>query len=193
VRGVGVASIATFVALMGHVAGGGALPGWLGLLAPFALASAVSTVAVGRKQSLLGLSIAVVTSQALFHMLFTLGAPALPTAALAPHHHGASPTLPLDMGIGEHLHGMPAMTLMHAVAALLTIAALRWSERAVAAAAHGIAAVVRWLERVVAPVAIRPQRSLRPAQKAHGVIWHPTSLSIAASISRRGPPLSLSI
>ena len=71
------ASIATFVALFWHVAAGGAMPHWLGIAVPWVLSLAVCTVLVGRALSLLRLSVAVVLSQLLFHLLFVLGAGAV--------------------------------------------------------------------------------------------------------------------
>src|SRR5699024_1714941 len=66
VRGGVAATVATALALIGHVAGGGAMPGWLGIALP-------------------RLSAAILGSQALFHGLFMAGTPGDPgTRLVAP-------------------------------------------------------------------------------------------------------------
>ena len=68
-RGLIGASIATFVALLSHVAAGGAMPGWVGIALPWLLSVMVCTLLAGRALSLIRLSLAVAASQALFHCL----------------------------------------------------------------------------------------------------------------------------
>ena len=84
-RGGVAATIATALALIGHVAGGGAVPGWLGIVLPWWLSVAVCTVLAGTRFSLPRLSAAILGSQTLFHGLFMAGTPGDPgTHLVAP-------------------------------------------------------------------------------------------------------------
>ncbi|WP_341853968.1 hypothetical protein [Brachybacterium sp. GPGPB12] len=100
VRGGTAASIATAVALGGHLAGGGAMPAWLGILVPWWLAVAVCTPLAGAQFSLARMGVAVLASQALFHGLFSAGTPGDPGRALVdpPGSH-------LGHGAGHAGHG----------------------------------------------------------------------------------------
>lgn len=82
VRGAAAATVATAVALVGHVLGGGITPGMLGVLLPWWLSVAVCTVLAGSRFSLPRMALAVTGSQALFHTLFLAGTPGSPSAAL---------------------------------------------------------------------------------------------------------------
>lgn len=81
-RGGMAASLATGVALGGHLVGGGAIPSWLGVAVPWWLAVTVCTVLAGTRFSLLRMGAAVFASQALFHGLFTAGTPGDPRLEL---------------------------------------------------------------------------------------------------------------
>jgi hypothetical protein len=70
--------VATCAALLSHLLGGGAVPGWLGLLVPWVLSLAVCTALAGRRLSLWRTTASVGLSQVLFHTLFVLGAPGSP-------------------------------------------------------------------------------------------------------------------
>ncbi len=82
VRGAAAATVATAVALTGHVLGGGLVPAFLGVLLPWWLSVAVCTVLAGSRFSLPRMALAVVGSQALFHGLFMAGTPSDPSAHL---------------------------------------------------------------------------------------------------------------
>lgn len=77
-RGGVAASVATAVALGGHLVAGAEMPSWLGVALPWWLAVAVCTVLAGTRFSLLRMGVAVLSSQALFHGLFTAGTPGDP-------------------------------------------------------------------------------------------------------------------
>ncbi|MFI6423823.1 hypothetical protein [Promicromonospora sp. NPDC050880] len=137
-RGPVVASVATAAALLSHLAGGGAVPGWLGVLVPWVLSLTVCTVLAGRRLALWRTVVSVGLSQVLFHTLFVLGTPAGGRPA-GPGGHGAhggyslpaagadpSAYLPDLVGAG------PAMWLWHGVAAAATVAALFGGERLIA-------------------------------------------------------------
>ncbi|MET0304210.1 MAG: hypothetical protein ABW040_09175, partial [Microbacteriaceae bacterium] len=73
-RAAVAASIATLTALVSHVIAGGAVPQLIGVAVPLVLSLLVCLVLVGRRLSLIGLSLSVAGSQLLFHLLFVLGA-----------------------------------------------------------------------------------------------------------------------
>ncbi|GAA2447572.1 hypothetical protein [Agromyces soli] len=151
--------LAASVALFGHLLGGGALPGFAGVAVPFALSLLVCVLLAGRRLSLVRLSLSVAISQTLFHSLFVLGTPgpltrATSEAAGAAHAgHGGAITLAEP---SVHLaHAQPDMWAAHALAAVLTIAALYQGERVL----HAIVAV---RDRVWAAVLPRVTAELSP-------------------------------
>ncbi|MDR7233035.1 hypothetical protein [Agrococcus sp. BE272] len=145
-RGGATASLATFAALLAHVAAGGAMPGPLGVAVPWILALPAAVALVGRRLPLLRTALGVGVSQALFHALFVLG---VPTGSAAPgeHVHGAAATLSVVApGASAASAADAGMTALHLIAALATIAYLRGAAR-LAAAGRGL--VDRWLARAV--------------------------------------------
>lgn len=133
VRGVLAASAATLVALASHLAGGGDLPSWLGVLVPWVLSLPVCTALVARRLSLPRLTISVGASQLLFHLLFQLGTPAGTLQAANPGTHGAHGDMaPLTMSgaplQAELMHGGPQMWLWHGFAAAVTVIVLHRGE-----------------------------------------------------------------
>ncbi len=152
-RGAAAATVATAVALCGHMGAGAPAPGWLGLALPWWLSITLCTVLVGRSLSLTRLSLAVLGSQLAFHALFIMGSPAMPLAMTGPgyqhgvHDHSAHlsglAADPAGLGGGavhahaahgggaEHLahlshaaHLTPGMLAGHLLAAALTVALL---------------------------------------------------------------------
>ncbi|WP_129788116.1 hypothetical protein [Promicromonospora panici] len=130
-RGGLAASSATFVALASHLAGGGQMPGLLGIVVPLALSLPVSMAWAGRRLSLLGLSASVVASQLFFHVLFMLGTPVRPaqassgSGAHAGHQGMVVPTSAETAGqTTEMAHTDATMWVWHAVAAVVTIVVL---------------------------------------------------------------------
>lgn len=128
-RGGLAASSATFVALMSHIAGGGEMPGLLGIVVPLVLSLPVCMAWSGRL-SLAGLSASVVASQLFFHVLFMLGTPAAarPVSAGAGVHAGhEGMMMPPTPTAGQAVEMAPAdltMWLSHGLAAVVTIAVL---------------------------------------------------------------------
>ncbi|MGO2362053.1 MAG: hypothetical protein ACTH6N_13120 [Brachybacterium tyrofermentans] len=157
-RGSVAATLATLVALGGHLVGGGAMPSWLGIALPWWLSGAACTVLAGTRFSLPRMLTAVLASQALFHGLFMAGTPSDPSVHLvdppgshlghgASHsgatHFGtstAADSLPHaehdgSQGVGpaaEHaLHGSGGdlqMLLWHVIAAVVTALVLHRGE-----------------------------------------------------------------
>ncbi len=188
-RGAVAASVATFVALLSHVAAGGAMPGMLGIAVPWVLSFAVCVVLAGRSLSLVRLSLAVTVSQVLFHTLFVLGASAAPAASFVPAaaghaHHG------VVVAAGASASGVvdPAMWLGHALAVVLTVAALYRGERAALRLLDLARASIAWVRArlaVVAPLFSTPDSVTTPVVAA----WFPRTAPQRAVARRRGPPL----
>lgn len=180
-RGTAAAAIATFTALFSHVAAGAPLPGWVGIAVPFALATLVSIAVAGRRHSLPRLAVAITLSQALFHTLFVLGAGGSVTGASA-HHAAAGSIAYAAPALHDHLG--PGMWLGHALAALVTIAAVHRAERT-------LRALGRLLRRVALPAALpAPLPPERP--RALGVLSAPRvrrTRAVASPAVLRGPPL----
>jgi len=187
VRGAAAASVATFVALLSHVSGGGAMPGWIGVVVPLSLSFVVCTALAGRRLSALRLAAAVAVSQVLFHTLFVLGSYDLGAAG---HVHGAAAPVVVSGDIGPALSPDAAMWLGHAVAALITTVALHRGERAVAQLRALTVRLGRWLRaRVRVVVAALGPVPVRRALADTVAVARPTSVRVVASAQRRGPPL----
>lgn len=194
-RGASAATIATFVALVSHVSGGGEVPGVLGIAAPWILSVMVCTFLAGRVLSLTRLSLAVVISQALFHVLFVLGmAPGASISTGHAHDHGAmldAMATPLTAsGTTAALAADSTMWFAHALAAVITVVALYRGERALRRL-HDLARHARsWFGRLVAVLESPTPGHPSPASaRAHRIVLlHPLDHS-ASSLSRRGPPV----
>jgi hypothetical protein len=127
-RGMTVAVIAVVTAAFSHVAAGGAAPGSLGTGLALAFAVLVSIALAGRRLSASRLAAAVVLSQAVFHVLFSLGA-AIPSA----NGHAVS-MLGMVMSGGTESR-LPALGSPGAASALELDGARMWLGHAVAAVA----------------------------------------------------------
>jgi hypothetical protein len=193
-RGALAASVATFVALLSHVVAGGEMPAWAGILVPWVLAVAVSTLLAGRSLSLWRLSLAVLASQFLFHWLFVLGLyggdPSAGSPGLHDHHMTVS-TAPVVAGAsGADL----VMWAGHLFAALATIALVYRGERAARRLLTLAGEIVRAVRRHIVAASVGfvfvPRRISRGAVATRVIVplgWAPSSLA------RRGPPLTLSV
>ncbi|GAA5147115.1 hypothetical protein GCM10025768_06640 [Microbacterium pseudoresistens] len=189
-RGGAAATLATFVSLLSHVAAGGAMPGWLGVVAPWLFSVLVCLVIAGRRLSAVRLSAAVVVSQALFHVLFVLGSGSS-TALVGHSHHGAVALAASGSGgtaLDVALRGEPLMWAAHAIAAILTVVALYRGERMLVLLSYTARSVTAWLSRLVAvvlaPVVIRPRR-VATTPRPSRVVLPAVPLS---AVVRRGPP-----
>ncbi|MFJ3958874.1 hypothetical protein [Arthrobacter sp. NPDC090010] len=193
VRGWIAAAAATSIAAASHVLAGGATPAAVILLLSLALSGLVCTLLAGRALSLWRLALGVVTSQGLFHWLFSMAPGGMHSTmpSGAPHGaHAAHTLVPLPGGAGESLmmdHSSPAMWLGHAVAAAFTIAVLR----------HGEVTTLRLLAALrmrlipalplVRPLVIRPDGLNRPAE---WLVIPLRNLGVPLLAMRhRGPPL----
>ncbi|PPG19873.1 hypothetical protein C5C74_05180 [Rathayibacter sp. AY1E8] len=186
-RGVVAATVATLVALFSHVAGGGQIPGPLGVAMPLVLSVLVCVALAGRRLSLVRLAVSVGVSQFLFHTLFTIGTFAGPVDAPMVHaHHGAV----IDVSAAMTHSGMTgsSMWAAHLVAAVATTAALHRGESLLVRVAATTSHLVTRLVRVVpAPVAA-PRPARRSSFELRDVLPLASGVFPQAAL-RRGPPL----
>lgn len=190
-RGTLAAGVATFIALMSHVAGGGEVPGWLGIVGPLLLSIAICTVLAGRKLSLTRLALAVGISQLLFHTLFVLGA-ASGTIVMSGHHHGAMQVIDTTVTL---VSADSAMWVSHAIAAVITTAALFRGEQSVVRLLGAAAGVLRYVKRQLAlavsgaPVLPSIARTVPVRSERATVLRAP----FHSSVARRGPPAQFAL
>src|SRR5699024_6698919 len=217
VRGGTAASIATAVALGGHLAGGGAMPAWLGILVPWWLAVAVCTLLAGTHFSLARMGVAVLASQALFHGLFSAGTPGDAGRALvdppgshlghgAGHAgHGAGGVVGHDAhgdggegvaAVADHaLHGSHSdlrMLLLHVLAAMVTAVLLQHGESVLmrcARLALTVLAVLAHPPLLLLITLLAPERPAR-ALPAAPYLLHAQRAVLTPQL-RRGPPVVL--
>lgn len=194
-RGWIVAGFSTFVAALSHTLGGGAVPGVLAVVVSLAFAAIVSIGLSGRTLSTWRLTVAVLVSQLIFHGLFSFGGAGgrlAGTDAMAGHAHDAGSTvllMPADAAAGSMAadHGA-LMILAHVVAAVVTVLALRFGERAFwglfTTARVALHAIVRAL--VLVPIA-------HPAASAPFMPRLPPRhrLALLSTMRHRGPPVCL--
>jgi len=191
-RGWIVAAVSTFVAALSHTVGGGAVPGLLAVVVSLAFAGIVSIALSGRTLSTWRLTAAVLVSQLIFHGLFSLGSAGgtlVTTDAASAHanHAGSIAVSALPAGTMSGTdHGL-MMTLAHVVAAVVTVIALRFGERAFwglfSTAAVALTALVKVI--VLTPIPNIP-RSI----PALSTFLPPRDLLVLLSPMRhRGPPV----
>lgn len=189
IRGVAASALAVFVAALFHVAGGGAEPGLLALVASTVLASPAAVVLAGRRSSLWRLAITIALSQFLFHFLFGLGQPSdvrfAGDAAMA-----GMPGMRLAVS-GGAASGLATSSMWagHVAAALVTIVAIRHGEQVMRrmlelAARFGVTA----LALIAAPIAPRLRHRSAPLV--------PPALFpqfLVDTTRHRGPPVRLAL
>jgi hypothetical protein len=189
-RAGAAAAVATFVALMSHLLGGGAAPGLLGVAVPLLLATSVCLVLAPVRLPWLRLTVSVAISQLLFHTLFSIGAAG--PSAVGPggvHEHAVATTLaPGAEAMAHTAHASGSMWLAHGVAAVVTVLALRHGEAALARVAGALRRAAHRVLRVRVPVLpVRPHVPAAPLGDERA--WRPVARVLtAASVVRRGPP-----
>ncbi|MEY9852183.1 hypothetical protein ABH923_001861 [Leifsonia sp. EB41] len=196
VRGFAAAGVATLVAALFHMAGGGQAPSAVALTLSLVFSSLASIVLVGRRVALWRVTLSVAVSQFLFHALFTLSPSASFSGMPMGGHLHAGMHLTLVSGAGVAPAAVTAgptflgedvwMWLAHAAAAALTIAVLLRGERALLAVARftffrlrrfvdRVAAVTPTLGTVSTPIDTVPAT-------LHGVE------ALIGALRHRGPP-----
>lgn len=195
-RGSAAASIATFAALVSHVAAGGALPSLIGIAVPLVLSVTVCVLLAGRRLSLTRLAIAVLISQTMFHVLFVLGASRAVMETTPGHDHAAmlAGVLTVSSGGSSALIGGIGMWLGHAAAAVVTTAAIHRGERTLSAGVALITGVSAWLRaRLRVFTATLPAPAVAPRVRAPRVIAPVIVPAPVRVLRHRGPPALVTI
>jgi len=193
VRGTAAALFATFAAALSHTIGGAAAPSMFVVLVGGTFALLVCVLLAGRRITAVGVTLSVIVSQLGYHALFTL-APSTVTATVASggaaepgswHSHDTVELASSGAATAAHAHGDSAMWVAHAVAALATVAAILFAERATRAAIGALAV------RILARRAVVPH--LVPVPRR--VQWVRVNLRsrnlqvILLHLRHRGPPV----
>ncbi|MCI2956201.1 hypothetical protein MN032_00745 [Agromyces atrinae] len=187
-QGAVVAAFATLVAALSHTVGGGAAPGVLALVLAFAFSAFVCIPLVGRSISLVRSSTAIVLAQAALHVLYSIGTPSGGLGAAAAgsaHHHsvGFVGTVAAPGG-ASMMHLDAAMLGAHVAAAVVTILAVRYADRA----ARAISSVVTHVARAIGLRLVAPVIFPRAGRVVTALTARLVAVVFAADIRRRGPP-----
>ena len=188
-RGTLLGTVATLLAALSHVAGGGPTPSGLALVLGGVFATAVGTitlgrVAAGRRTPLTRTMIAVALAQLAFHLGFSLLGTGGAVSSTGGHHH-ALVSIAADPASAIAQGGV-GMWLAHLVAAVATVLYLRHLE------ARVWAVLARFGGFLVRALGIRmPQQ---PARRPLPAVFRdllPATAVLRDAIARRGPPAAL--
>jgi hypothetical protein len=184
IRGLVASSIAVFVAAFAHVTGGGVMPGFAGLALAFAFCALASIGLAGRRVSRVRLAATVILSQGVFHLLFLMSggvATVLSTPTTTGMRMITTQIAVTPSSTGPAMIDDGWMWLSHGIAAIVTIVALAWGERA----------FWRLFETMLRALRVRSGHALHKAQgPAVPIAFVRVSLAqfLLSGLSRRGPP-----
>lgn len=185
-RGFLAALVSTLVAAGSHTLAGGDSPGTLALVLGIATAGIVCIALAGKKLSLPRLAAAVSISQYGFHSLFSsLGDFAVISTNTAHGHAAHAMSMPTDAPV----HNTTAMMWAgHAIAAVLTIAALGYGERAWLSLR---AIAVRVIRSLIAAYSTPIATAAGKCSAAASRLFAPTFFDAhSSSLRYRGPPVA---
>jgi hypothetical protein len=179
-RGLIAGFVATLVAATSHTLAGDRAPSGVGLTLAVLFSVLVSIALAGRGLSVVRLAASVLLSQLAFHVLFsTIGGAG---EVITTGHHSQTVT----SGAEAVVHVSHDMWLAHGIAAVVTILALRFGERAF----YGLRDTARMLLAALfsptAPQAVAVDRDPLPAPVLHLVAR--IVREFHAAPMRRGPP-----
>ncbi|MHB1171574.1 MAG: hypothetical protein ACYCZY_03590 [Lacisediminihabitans sp.] len=135
VRGSVAAAFSLFVAAFSHVLANGTMPSIFAIAGCLAFSTLVCIALASKQLSLLRLSGSVVLSQFLFHGVFSAWG-TVPAGPVEAAHHLGNVQMVMTLASADQYGSATAMTtdgwmwLAHGVAAIVTIAALRYGELA---------------------------------------------------------------
>ncbi len=171
---------ATLVAAASHTTAGGAAPHPLLVVAVAILLVPLAALLIGARISRARTALTVLTSQGLFHLVFQLLGTPTGTATPAGHQHHLD-LAALGPAVATAAPDSP-MLVGHIVAAILTTALVCHGE-------SSVRAVVGWVQaRLRHAVAVFRPLSEHPVLPVFS-IRAPDDDPLAASVSRRGPPV----
>lgn len=176
VRGWAAALAATAVAAASHILAGGVIPYPSIVLFCLALSAMVSCALAGRALSLPGTAGAVLASQGIFHLLFTVGGAGIPSAAAGgasalTHAGHAGHAAPLDpaavarlteagqagAGMAAAGHSSALMWVGHLLAAAVTVALIRNGEAALLRILEALALRITAILPLILPLPLGPR------------------------------------
>jgi hypothetical protein len=179
-RGVAAGTIATLIAAASHGLADGMLPGIAGLSLALAFSAIVGIVFAGRRLRLVQLTASVVLSQLAFHVLFS-SMSAGGSVIASGHHVTALVSAPME-------HASAPMWFAHAIAAVITIAAIRRGELALGAIVDTARMLLAALTPVTSPTPLRFNRGPRVAVPGSRVPRRTPDFLVA--LGHRGPPVA---
>lgn len=187
-RGSAAASTSTLVAAVSHAAGGGQFPHPLLLLAGLIFSVLCCVALTGRTVSWARLIAAVGFSQLLFHLLFSMSGNSTIQMVQSGHHVNPGLSVVGDAPVSAHsAHGNAWMPLAHVLAAVLTIAALRFGEAAFWSLFETARVSLSFLFRPSQDARIKAEP--RPSLAVIGAGFQPRKLShFLSCVQHRGPP-----
>lgn len=188
-RGLGAGTAATLVAAASHSVAGGRTPSLVAVTLALFFAVFVSIAVGGRGISLVRLAASVVVSQLAFHLVFSTVGGAGDVASSGHHGHIAVSGVHKVGGVQEVGHASRSIRVAHGVAALATLVAVRFCERAI----HTLREAGRIL---VAALLTPPAIPFPPFNRAPQPAVEPSALPRLVRRSRdavgtRGPPVAL--
>lgn len=194
-RGWMAALVSTFIAVCSHALAGGGVPGAAGIALCLVFSGVACILLAGRTLSTPRLAAAVVTSQFMFHGLFGMLTGASASASAAGSMASAAESM--SFGSESMSSGSESMSMSmsmglpmwtgHAVAAAITVIALRFGERAFWQLVAVTTLTITWLLTQVCLVATEI-RTAPPADAARRALL-PRSQCLFLSIHpHRGPP-----
>lgn len=168
------------------------MPGPLGIVVPWALSFMICVLLAGRRLSAIRLTLSVGISQFLFHVLFVLGAIS-PTGAMSGHQHGSHLVLSDASGVAEAITAGGMMWFGHAIAALVTIAALYRGERLLLTLRELAQRSIRWVRRRIDAITVAPRPLPSSAPTPGDTIPALRSALLLSPLRGRAPPLHASV
>ncbi|QOT21311.1 hypothetical protein [Paenarthrobacter sp. YJN-D] len=167
-RGWAGAVAATLIAAASHVLSGGNAPGAPVLILSLALSGLVCMALAGKVLSLWRLATAVLVSQTVFHGLYSFDPGAhhdVGTAAAAGHAGHGAHTL-ASVAAGPSDHSSPSMVVGHVLAAVATIAVLRYGEVTAVRLLAALGLRLIPFLRIIQPLAVNPGPNVIPSDWA---------------------------
>ena len=129
-RGMLAAVFATLIASVSHALAGGGVPSSLSLAISLGFSALVCVALTGRALSAVRMSLAVAISQFAFHVVFSTLGGASGAMTVTGHGAHAATSISLETTRVVAHHTSAGMWFAHALAAVATIAVLRFGERA---------------------------------------------------------------
>lgn len=168
------------------------MPGWIGIVVPLMISVPVCVVLAGRSLSAVRLGLAVGISQTLFHTLFVLGtfAPSSGVATNRAHVHQVGLSMPMDAAAETVVTGAgAAMWLAHAIAAIVTVAAVHRGEATGRRLIELARRLLSWVRRRIPTPSIFSPPVPRLVRAGVVSVRPALSVVVVASSRRRGPPV----